>query len=87
MPSAIPTRSLRLWHMLVNRYVAAHTVNGKSITVERANEDLIQLYQEFHKLLGPYASDHTVLHKLHTIIMEYENEGFRGFSALDLSGS
>ena len=61
-------------------------MNGKTISVERANEDLIKLYEEFHKLLGPYASDHNVLSKLHSIILEYENEGMRGFAALDLSG-
>ncbi len=75
-----------MWYMLVNRYITAHTMNGKTIGIERAHQDLIKLYQEFHSILGPYASDHIVLHKLHTIIVEYENEGMRGFSSLDLSG-
>ena len=61
-------------------------MNGKNISVERAHEDLIKLYAEFHKILGHHASDHAVLHKLNTIIVEYENEGMRGFSLLDLSG-
>ena len=87
MPLAIPTRSIQMWHMLVNRYIAAHTLNGKTITTERAHNDLIKLYEEFHSILGPYASDHNVLQKLYSIVVEYENEGFRGFSALDLSSN
>ncbi len=75
-----------MWHLLINRYVNAHTMNGKTINAERANEDLIKLYEEFHKILGPYASDHNVLDKVYSIILEYENEGMRGFAALDLSG-
>lgn len=71
--------------MLINRYINAHTLNGKSLDIERAHEDLIKLYEEVYNILGHYANDHTVLHKLHTIILEYENEGMRGFSALDLS--
>jgi hypothetical protein len=71
--------------MLINRYINAHILNGNSLSIERAHEDLIKLYQEVHAILGLHANDHTVLHKLHTIILEYENEGMRGFSALDLS--
>jgi hypothetical protein len=85
MQSAIPTRSITIWHMLINRYINAHILNGKSLSIERAHEDLIKLYQELHAILGHYANDHTVLHKLHILILEYENEGMGGFSALDLS--
>ena len=81
----IPTKSIKVWFTLVNRYINAHTLNGKSITIEKAQEDLFNLYREFNSILGPYASDTAVIYKIHTTIMEYENEAFTSLARLDIS--
>ena len=81
----IPTKSIKVWFALVNKYVNAHTLNGKSITIEKAQEDLLNLYKEFNSILGPYASDTAVLYKIHTIIVEYENDAFTSLARLDIS--
>jgi hypothetical protein len=81
----IPTKSAKVWFTLVSRYVNAHTLNGKTISIERAQEDLFNLYREFNNILGPYASDSAVLYKIHTTIMEYENDAFTSLARLDIS--
>ncbi len=74
-----------MWFTLINRYLSAHEINGKSINIEKAQEDLLTLYKEFYNILGPYASDSTVLYKIHTTIMEYENEGLSCVARLNIS--
>ena len=81
----IPTKSVKVWFTLINRYVSAHAVNGKTITIEKAQEDILNLYREFYSILGPYASDSAVLYKIHTTIMEYENDAFTCLARLDIS--
>ena len=82
--SQIPTRSIAIWNKLINRYVYAHIINGRLISVGRAEEDLISLYKEIYDLLGLHASDHAILYKIHTIIEEYESEAMRGISTLNI---
>jgi hypothetical protein len=81
----IPTKSIKAWFTLVNRYVNAHILNGKPITIEKAQEDLLNLYREFYTILGPYASDSRVLYKIYTIIIEYENDAFTSLARLNIS--
>ena len=81
----IPTKSVKVWFTLINRYVSAHAVNGKTISMERAQEDLFNLYREFNSILGPYASDSAVLYKINTIIAEYENDAFTSLARLNIA--
>ncbi len=81
----IPTKSVKVWFTLINRYVNAHAVNGKTISMERAQEDLLTLYREFYSILGSYASDSAVLYKIHTIILEYENDALTCVARLNVA--
>jgi hypothetical protein len=82
---SIPTNSIKVWHMLLNRYIGAKEINGISINVEKANQELITLYRNYQYILGEYGTDENVLYKINDAISEYETDGFPGLASLELN--
>jgi hypothetical protein len=72
-----PTRSIRIWNILIDKYIHAHHKDQKYITATRAHTDLVELY---HELYQCHTSDSLILAKIHKVIHEYYNDVMKSIS-------
>lgn len=68
------TRSKRVWDILIKKYINAHNKDSKYITIERAENDLTDLYNEIYEALGSRANDSIILHNINKLIVTYNRE-------------
>jgi hypothetical protein len=68
------TRSKRVWDILIQKYISAHNKDSKYITIERAENDLTDLYNEIYEALGSRANDSIILHNINKLIVTYNRE-------------
>jgi hypothetical protein len=68
---AMANESIQTMHTLnklICKYIQAHQLNGQEIDNEKAHAIITNAYTAMKTVLGPYATDAIVLHRLNELI-------------------